>query len=200
MGAFNVFRPEPAIQKESKLESKPKWTTWEVIDVKGEIPLQQLVDDLQNKYGCVVKSLHDAADDKLIIFEAVQIKKLTWKIELTDDGKVVIEPEEVFGAWPQLRMAAQMYSRVPAGGARTNFENQIKKAQESLKNVKDTFAARFAGPVSQAYFQICRPEDEEKRKYFDAVYANRPYVALRAHLLNSQGEDAELPIIKYTFR
>merc|ERR1712232_1550771 len=152
------------------------------------------------KYGCVVKSLHAAADENIIIFDVVQIKKQSWKIDITDDGRVVIEPDEVYVAWPQLRMAAQMYSKVPAGAARTNFENQIKAAQKSLKAVKDTFAERFEGPVSQAYFKICRPEDEEKSKYFDAVYANRPYVSLRAHLLNSQGEDAELPIIKYTFR
>jgi len=198
--AINVFRPEPAIKLESKLEKLPEFTSWDSVEIQGETTLKLLVEDIQNKFGCTIKSLHPAADEKATIFELIQIKKQTWKIEFSEDGKVVIEPEEVFTSWPQLRMAAQMYARVAAGPARTNFENQIKSCQKALQAVKDTFAATFAGPVSEAYVKACRPEDEEKRKYFDAVFAKRPYIALRAQLWNSTGEDAELPLIKYLRR
>jgi len=199
--AFNVFRPEPTIQKESKLTALPKWTTWEQIDVKGEITLKALVEDLQSKYGCIVKSLYAAGDEKLVVYDDVQVKKQGWQIAFSEDGKVLIEPDGVFASWPQLKMASQMFARLPPeSGQRKNFENQIKSCQKSLDSVKATFTEKFNGPASQAYFKVCRPEDEEKRKYFDAVYANRPYVALRANLINSEGEEADLPIIKYRFR
>jgi len=118
------------------------------------------------------------------------------------DGKAVIEPEEVYTAWPQLRMAVQMLQKMPEGAARKNFEGQLQAAARSLKNVKDTFQTRYDGPVSEAYSGVARPPDEEpeKQKYFDAVFMGRPYVALQAHLLNAAGEEAELPLIRYNFR
>lgn len=56
---------------------------------------------------------------------------LDWKIELSD-GQATIEPEEVYSTWPQLKMAVQMLGRLPEGGARKNFENQV----EHLKTFK----------------------------------------------------------------
>jgi len=130
------------------------------------------------------------------------MKKLDWKIEVGGDGKVVIEPEAVFGAWPQLRLAMQMLGRVPEGVARNTFLNQVKAAAKSLQDVKDGFATRFNGPVSQAYAAVARPADveAEKQQYFDTVFAKRPYVALQAHVVNAEGEEADLPLIRYNFR
>merc|ERR1712146_750234 len=107
-----------------------------------------------------------------------------------------------FAAWPQLRMAAQMIGKLPEGAARKNFENQVNSAKKSLQTVKDSFTAKYNGPVSEAYYKTSRPKDEEaeKQKYFDAVFAKRNYIAFRGHYTNSKGEEAELPVIKYIFR
>ena len=61
---------------------------------------------------------------------------LDWKIEISEGQallfrssevarQVMIEPEEVYSSWPQLKMAVQMLGRLPEGGARKNFENQV---------------------------------------------------------------------------
>lgn len=200
--AMNVFRPEPAVKRQTKLAAFPEFTTWDKVDIQGEISLKVLIEQLQSRFGARVKRLFPVGDDKVAVFDSSQVEKLNWKIELQDGGKVVIEPEAVYGAWPQLRMAVQMIGKMPEGAARKNFEGQVKKAADSLQNVKDTFQARFEGPASKAYIEVARPKDEEaeKQKYFDAVLEKRPYIGLQAHLVNSEGEDAELPPIRYTFR
>merc|ERR1711924_451483 len=125
--------------------------------------------------------------------------KLDWTVELKD-GKLVATPDAVFSAWPNLRMAAQMLEKLPEGGARTNFVNQVNTAAKSLQATKDTFTKRFEGPVVDAYIQVMRPPDSEgdKQQYFDTTHAGRSYIALQVHVLNSAGEEAELPHIKYT--
>eukprot|EP00929_Paragymnodinium_shiwhaense_P064671 TRINITY_DN3242_c0_g1_i1.p1 TRINITY_DN3242_c0_g1~~TRINITY_DN3242_c0_g1_i1.p1 ORF type:complete len:1240 (+),score=397.46 TRINITY_DN3242_c0_g1_i1:75-3794(+) len=201
--AMNVFRPESAIKKETQLAKYKDFTSWDKVDVKGEISVKDLVEKIKAEYGAVVTRLFPAGDDKTCVFEAAQEQKLNWKIELSEDGKCIIEPEAVFAAWPQLKMASQMLSKMPPGGAaRKQFEMQVNKAAQALQAVKDNFANTFNGPVSQAYIKAARPADEEaeKQKYFDAVQEKRPYVALQAHVLNDEGKDAELPLIRYQFR
>jgi hypothetical protein len=199
--AMNVFRPEPAVKLQTKLAAFPEYTTWEKVDIEGDISLKALVEKLQTKYGCTVKRLFPIGNDKVALYEDVQVEKLNWKIEV-QGGTCVIEPEAVYSTWPQLRMAVQMISKVPEGAARKNFEGQIQKAADSLQKVKDTFQARYNGLASKAYIEVARPKDEEaeKQKYFDAVMEKRPYVGLQAHLVSSEGEDADLPLIRYTFR
>jgi len=148
-----------------------------------------------------VKRLFPLGDEKTAVFDSDHVEKLNWKIEM-QEGKPVIEPEAVFGSWPQLRMAVQMINKLPEGAARKNFESQVAAAAKSLQKVKDTFTSRYDGPASEAFTAVARPSDEEaeKQKYFDAVQRKRKYVALQAHVVNGEGEDAELPIIRYTFR
>jgi len=202
--AMNVFRPEPALKKQSKLAALPEYTSWDKVEIQGEISLKALVAQIEQRYGAKVVRLYPPGDDKTCIFESTQVEKLNWKIEIGEGGKVLVEPEAgVYGAWPQLRMAVTQLARLPEGGAaRKMFEQQVASAQKSLAGVKNTFAARFEGNASQAYVAIARPSDEaaDKQKYFDAVFAKRNYVAFAAHLLNSDGEEAELPLIRYTFR
>merc|ERR1719330_515922 len=132
-----------------------------------------------------VTRLYQGGNEKVAIFDSSQKAKLDWKIDIGEGDQVTIEPDAVYTEWPQLRMAMQMLQRVPAGAARNNFLNQVKAAQKSLKGVKDTFAARFEGPVSEAYLGVARPSDEEadKQKYFDAVFIKRAYIALQKSTL-----------------
>eukprot|EP00931_Biecheleriopsis_adriatica_P073771 TRINITY_DN47999_c0_g1_i1.p1 TRINITY_DN47999_c0_g1~~TRINITY_DN47999_c0_g1_i1.p1 ORF type:complete len:1238 (+),score=360.71 TRINITY_DN47999_c0_g1_i1:64-3777(+) len=200
--AMNVFRPEPAIVRKTGLSgSLAEFTSWDKEVVEGEITLEELVNLLQTKLGGEILRLSPAGNDKVAVYENIQVKKLNWKIEITD-GNVSIEPDEVYTVWPQLKMAVQMMSRVPEGPARKNFENQIQNAARSLQAVKDTFVGRFQGPASQAYVAVARPSDEEaeKQKYFDAVFEKRKYVIFQAHINTSTGEDADLPLIKYNFK
>merc|ERR1712151_317937 len=134
----------------------------------ADFSVKGLVEHLQTTYGCSVKRLFPIGNDKVALFEDIQLEKLNWKIELQAGGKCMVEPEAVFSAWPQLRMAVQMLARVPEGAARKNFEGQIQKAADSLQGVKDTFQSRYDGPVGKAYIELARPKDEEaeKQKYF----------------------------------
>jgi len=200
--AMNVFRPEPATKRETKLKKQPDFTTWDKVEIdEGEITLKALVEQLQERYGATVKRLFPVGNDKVCVFDSSQVEKLNWKIEFKE-GKVIIEPEAVYAAWPQLRMAVQMLGKVPEGAARKNFENQVNAAAKSLQAVKEGFTKRFEGAASEAYTAVARPPDEEaeKQKYFNAVQCKRKYVALQAHLTNDEGEDAELPLIRYVFR
>jgi len=187
--AMNMFRPEPAVKKESKLAALPEYTSWQKVIIQGEMSLKQLVEHIESKYGAKVHRLFPAGDDKLCIYDHTQTEKLGWKIEVGEGGKVEIEPEAVYTAWPQLKMAVQMLGRVPEGAARNNFLNQVNAAAKSLQTVKDGFSTRFNGPVSQAYVGIARPAEgeAEKQQYFDAVFKGRPYVALQAHVVNAGG-------------
>jgi len=200
--AMNLFRPEPAIKKETKLEALPEFTTWEKIEIKGEITVAELISEMETKYGAKVQRLFPKGDDKAALFDHVEVAKQDWKIEMGEDGKVTVEPDAVYTAWPQLRMAVQMLGRLPAGPARANFEKQLSSAASSLQGVKDTFSGRFNGPVSEAFVAVVRPADTEadKQKYFDEVFNARPYLALHANVLNPAGEEAEIPFIKYSFR
>jgi ubiquitin-activating enzyme E1 len=200
-GAFNAFRPEDPISLETKLEKLPKFTSWEKVEIQGEISLEALLAELEKRYDCKVHRVFAAASDKDAIYDKIEVEKQTWTIEVRG-GALVCEPEAVFGAWPNLRMCAQQLKMLPEGSnARKTFENMVNVCQKSLENVKSSFNAKFKGPVSQAYEKLMRPaEDEAKQKYFDAVFAKRPYIALRAHVTNAGGEAAELPIIKYTYR
>jgi len=202
-GAINVFRPEASIKIDSKLAALPNYTTWDKIDIEGEITLKALVERLESQYGATVRALYRDGAVNCCIFDKTHIAKLSWKIELAEDGQLVIEPDEVFSAWPQLRTAAQMLPKLPVGGgARTNFEKQVHTAIASLAKVKESFVKTFDGPVSEAYIKAARPGDDaaEEQKYFDAVFEKRRYIALRAHVASASGEDADLPVIRYTFR
>jgi len=162
--------------------------------------LKQLIEHLERKHDAKVHRLFPAGDDKLCLYDHTQKDKLEWSIDIGECGKVVVEPEgPVYSAWPQLRMAVQMLGKVPEGPARNNFINQARAAAKSLQAVKDSFSMRFNGPVSSAYVGVARPPDSdvEKRQYFDAVLRSRQYIALQAHVVNSKGEDAELPLIRY---
>jgi hypothetical protein len=198
--AINVFRPEPVIKKESKVSAMPEYTTWDKIEMKGPMTVKELVEQLTSTYGVTVQRVSPAGDDKNTLYEAVQVKKMAWKIELSEDGVLTMDPEdEVLASWPTLRMAKQMLPKLQPGGARTNFENQVKTSMKALKAVQDSFVGVYNGAVYEAFVLAARPkEDEEKQVYFDAVYADRPYVALQAGILNAAGEDANLPVIKYT--
>lgn len=198
--AINAFRPEPPIKKETKLAKIPEFTTWDKVEVQGEITVKALVEHLQTQYGAVVQRICAAADDKVCIFDFLEVAKQSWTIELGEKG-LVIEPAAVYDAWPQLKMAAQMLGKLPEGGARKNFENQVMTAAKALQAVKDTFAAKFNGPVSQAYANVARPkEDADKQKYFDTVFGKRAYIALKADIKNEAGESGDFPIVKYNFR
>jgi len=206
--AINAFRPEPPLKKETKLARLPEYTTWDKVLIDGtrgeaEMTVQELVQHLNTEYDATVSRVFPSGDDKICIFDSVDVQKLNWTIEIKEDGACVVEPDEVYTAWPQLKMAVQMLGRLPpGGGARKNFENQILTATKSLQAVKDNFTAKFRGPVSKAYVDIARPKDEEadKQKYFDTVHAKRNHIAFKAYVVNSDGESADLPVIKYIFR
>jgi len=199
--AMNVFRPEPAIMRKTMLQPLKEFTSWDKVEIQGEISLQALIAKLKSEYGADVQRLFPAGDDKASIFDKIDLEKLNWKIELSA-GKVDIQPEAVYSAWPQLRTASQMLGRLPDGAAKKNFEAQITAAANSLQRVKDTFKGRFEGPASQAFIAAVRPSDEQKEKqaYFDRVQLKRKYVALQAHVNNRSGEEAELPLIRYSFK
>jgi ubiquitin-activating enzyme E1 len=199
-GAINSFRPDPPITQETKLTAITEFTSWDKVVVEGEITVEALVQHLEKKYGCKVGRLHPIANDKDAIYDSVDVAKMEWTIEWRD-GKLAIEPEQVFTAWPQLKMASQMIAKLPEGGARKNFENQVNGAKKSLDAVKANFMTKCKSPVSEAYVNLCRPaDDDEKKKYFDAVHAKRSYIAFGAYLKNADGEEAHLPTIKYVFR
>jgi len=201
--AMNLFRPEPAVKKKTNLSgSLSEFTVWDQVSVEGEISLEELVLQLEQRLSGKVLRLLPPGDDKVCVYDHTQVAKLGWKIDVQEGGQVVIEPDAVFVAWPQLRMAVQMLQKLPEGAARKNFENQVQSCVRSLQAVKDSFAARFKGPASQAYVDVARPSDEEaeKQKYFDAVFAKRSYLPLQAYMQNSNGEEADVPLIRYTFR
>jgi len=183
------------------LQPLKEFTSWDKVEIQGEISLQALIAKLKSEYGADVQRLFPAGDDKASIFDKIDLEKLNWKIELSA-GKVDIQPEAVYSAWPQLRTAAQMLGKLPDGMAKMNFEGQIRAAANSLGRVKDTFKGRFEGPASQAFIAAVRPSDEQKEKqdYFDKVQLKRKYVALQAHVNNSSGEEAELPLIRYSYK
>jgi len=197
--AINAFRPDPPLKKDTKLKAITEYTTWDKVVVNGELSVQATVEHLEKTYGCKVTRLHPSHTDNAL-FDHIDLEKLTWTIEFRE-GALVIEPAAVFSAWPQLKMAAMQIAKLPeGGGARKMFEGQVTAAQKSLQAVKDNFKAKYAGSVSDAYLKLCRPEDAEKQKYFDAVFAKRSYLTLRVHCLNAEGEEADLPIIRYVFR
>jgi len=200
--AINAFRPDPPVKKETQLSALPAYTTWDKVEIEGEISVKELVEQLEAKYSANIDRIFPAAHDQASVYDKINVAKQGWKIELGEDGVLVAEPDEVYSAWPQLRMAAQMLQKLPPGGARTNFENQVKSAQKSLAGVKETFAARFEGPVSKAYVEVSRPGDDaaEEQKYFDAVYEKRAHLALKVYLTNADGAEADIPVIKYTFK
>lgn len=200
--AMNVFRPEPAIVRKTELPgSVAEFTSWDKVEVDGEIPLEELVKHLEAKLGGELRRLHPAGNDKVALYDRSQAEMLNWKIEISA-GQAVIEPDAVYSKWPQLKMAVQMLGRVPEGPAKKNFENQVLAAAKSLQAVKDGFANQCQSKVTEAYVKVARPSDEEseKQQYFDAVLAKRSYLALQADLLTPSGEDADLPPIKYNFR
>jgi len=202
--AMNMFRPEASIKLKSNLQSMPEYTSWDKIDITAEPScktVRDLVEHIASKYECKVKRLYPKGNDKICLYDENEVAKLDWMVELRE-GKLVAEPEAVFNAWPNLRMAKQMLEKLPEGGARTNFENQVSAAAKSLQATKDTFESRFNGLVVDAFVQMARPPDSEadKQQYFDTVHAGSSYVGLQVHVLNSVGEEAELPHIKYTYR
>eukprot|EP00437_Effrenium_voratum_P008460 CAMPEP_0181426606 /NCGR_PEP_ID=MMETSP1110-20121109/15748_1 /TAXON_ID=174948 /ORGANISM="Symbiodinium sp., Strain CCMP421" /LENGTH=1216 /DNA_ID=CAMNT_0023549803 /DNA_START=89 /DNA_END=3739 /DNA_ORIENTATION=+ len=199
--AMNLFRPEPAIIRKTDLPgSVAEFTSWDKVEIDGEITLEELVQQLEAKLGGRVLRLHPSGNDKVSVYDSAQAKMLSWKIEL-QEGKAVIEPDEVFATWPQLKMAVQMLGRVPEGPARKNFENQVQSAAKSLQGVKDNFANHCKSKVSEAFIRVARPaEDAERQRYFDAVLEKRSYVSFQAEVQTPQGEDADLPLVKYNFR
>jgi len=200
--AMNLFRPEPAIVlKTNLLGSVAEFTSWDKVEIQGEITLEDLVKQLESKLGGELQRLYPAGNDKVSIYTRSQVKMLAWKIEL-EDGKATIEPDEVYSTWPQLKMAVQMLGRLPDGPARKNFENQVLSAAKSLQGVKDNFHIRCQSKTSEVYVNQLRPSEEEaeKQRYFDAVLQSRSYLPLQVDMLTAEGEDADLPMIKYTFR
>lgn len=199
--AMNLFRPEASIKMKTNLEAMPEYTSWDKVEIKGEITVKEFVEQIQSKFGVRVQRVFPLGNDKVAVFEESEIAKQGWTIQL-QDGKLVAEPEAVFNAWPQLKMAKQMLEKLPEGGARTNFEKQVNAAAKSLQNVKDSFESRFNGPVSKAFVSVARPPDSEpeKQQYFDTVQAGRSNLALQVHLVNSAGEDAEIPHVRYSFQ
>merc|ERR1712224_1179708 len=70
--AMNVFRPEPALKKESKLAAMPAYTSWDKVDVQGEISLKALVAQIEQSYGAKFVRLFSPGDDKICVFENSQ--------------------------------------------------------------------------------------------------------------------------------
>jgi hypothetical protein len=202
--AMNMFRPEATIKLKTNVEAMPEYTSWDKIEIGAEpscTTVKDLVDHFLSKYNVKVKRLFPKGNDKVYLYDDTEVAKLEWTVEMKD-GMLVAEPEDVYKAWPNLRMAGQMLQKLAAGGARTNFENQVNAAAKSLQATKNSFQGRFNGPVVDACLSVTRPPDSEaeKQQYFDAAHAGRSYIILQVHALNSAEEDADLPHIKYTFR
>lgn len=199
--AFNAFTPNPPLKLESKLSALPEYNSWDKIVINGEMSLKALVEELEKKYGCKVKELLPAQSGNIVIFDAQDTSKVGWTIELRDGNVVFVEPDAVFSKWPQLRGCQQMLPKLPDGNAKNNFLNQVNAAKKALDAVKNDFVGKYNGTVSDAYQLVARPkEDEKKQAYFDTVNGKRPYIALKAHVTNPEGEDAQLPVIKYIRR
>merc|ERR1719499_993344 len=45
--AMNMFRPEPALKKQTKLAALPEYTSWQKVVIDGEVSLKQLVEQIE---------------------------------------------------------------------------------------------------------------------------------------------------------
>lgn len=200
--AMNVFRPEPAIKLPTELEPMKDFTSWDKVEVPVGTAdsVKALVEKLAADYGATIVRLYPLGNDKVCLFDKLEVEKMDWKIEM-NGSEVTIDPEAgVFGQWPNLRMAVQNIARLPEGNARKMFESQVNNAIGALQKVKDSFEARYNGSVKDAFVSCARPsEDDAKQAYFDTVLAARTYLPLEVNVLNAAGEEARLPHIKYCF-
>lgn len=205
-GNFTTFAPDPPIPISTGLEAPhpESFTSWDKIEIsrkRKEMSVEQLVQHIEKSFGVTVDRvfLHGDTEDKAI-YNSRDKKKLDWDISFDDDGKVTVT-DGVYSQWPQVRMAAQMLSRLPpTSGQRVMFKSQVEKVKVSLDQTKNSFLARFGGTVSSAYYDVYRPAEEgEKQDYFDAVFKSRDYVTLGVDCHTESKDDIKLPCVKYIF-
>jgi len=205
-GNFTTFAPDPPVPISTGLSSPhpESFTSWDKIYVsclENELSVEQLVQYITRSFGVSVDRIfsHGETGDKAI-FNAMDKKKLDWKIDFAEDGKVTVS-DGVFTQWPQVRMAVQMLGRLPpTSGQRAIFKSQVEKVKAALDQTKESFMNRFKGKVSDAYHQVYRPSEEgEKQDYFDSVFSQRNYVTLAIDCHNESEEDITLPCVKYSF-
>lgn len=214
-GNFTTFSPDPPIALETGLSQPKTFSSWDKIVVASgpnkEMSVEGLVQYIENAFPGVqvdrIFSHGDTSDNA--IYSARDLQKLEWDISIDEQGKPHVSAG-VFTQWPQIRMAVQMLDRLPpSSGQRKVFETQIQNVKTSLDNTKKSFQRIFAGPVSEAFRHVYRPQDDDNNKaqeYFDRVHDKRDYLLLGLHCLwknsasNSEEEgvkDIHLPCIKY---
>lgn len=205
-GNMTTFAPDPPVPISTGLESPhpESFTSWDKIEIScmKELSVEQLVAYVTRSFGVTVDRifLHGDTEDKAI-FNAMDKKKLEWAIDFAEDGKVTAS-DGVYTQWPQLRMAVQMLGRLPpTSGQRVVFKSQVEKVKKALDQTKESFMKKFTGPVSSAFLEVYRPEEEgEKRDYFDAVFGGRGYLVLGVDCHTDGKDDITLPCIKYIYK
>jgi len=197
LNAMNAFHPEAPCRHDSNLDALPNFTSWDKITVHGELTTRELVDHVQQQYGCIVQGIYDAQNEKICLYDGSGAFKLVWRIEFLE-GKLVIEPQSVFDAWPQLRIARKMLEELPQGPARSNFEKQVLQCAEALKSAQHRFRDQMDRLVSDVYQEVSSVRSSSSC----AQKANhaRLYLALAIHVTKSSGEEAELPLVRYVLR
>jgi ubiquitin-activating enzyme E1 len=207
-GNFTTYAPDPPVQLKTNLGAPhPEfYSSWDKVEIASgsigqEHSVKQLVDYIEKTFGVNINRLFGfgSTQDKAI-YSAVDKQKLDWEINFDKDDKPVVS-EGVFTQWPQTRMAVQMLERLPpASGQRKAFEQQLRNVKTALDKAKETFDAHFHGPVSVAYRETYRPEEDgsPEQEYFDAVFGTRDYIKLAVDC-HEDGHDIHLPCIKYVY-
>ena len=204
-GNFTTYSPDPPVRLETGLKSpQPEYfSSWDKIEIMSGTPeksVEHLVGYIERSFGVTVDRIFafGSSADKAV-YNAVDKQKLGWDITFDEGGKPQVS-DGVYGAWPQIKMAVQMLSRLPpSSGQRKVFEGQIDNVKKALDKAKTTFADTFYGPVSKAYRLAYEPEDEKEREYFDEVVERSGYAKLGVHCHSEDGTDIHLPCIKYGF-
>jgi len=208
-GNFTTFCPDPPINIETGLDQPKSFTSWDKIEIvndKEELSVQALMKRVESTFGVKVSRIFASGnqEDKAL-YNAREEEKLHWEIDIDDTGKASVSSNDIYTAWPQIRMAVQMLSRLPpTSNQRKLFATQVDKVKLSLAKTKEAFMRDFEGKVSQAYYNTYLPKEEEddKMKYFDKVFEARNYVVLDVDCYVMEGEekkDITLPPIKYVY-
>jgi len=205
-GNFTTFSPDPPVFITTGLKApQPEtFTSWDRINVtcgSQEMSVKQLVEYVERSFGVTVDRIFQfgSTDDKAL-YSAKDKQRLQWDVTIDSDGKAHVS-DGVFTQWPQIRMAATMLGRLPpTSGQRKMFVTQVENVKKALDQTKKSFQNTYDGPVSVAYHNAYRPEEEnEKQEYFDRVFNVRDYVSLGVHCHTETEEDVHLPCIKFVF-
>jgi ubiquitin-activating enzyme E1 len=203
---FTTFSPDPPVPISTGLKApQPEtFTSWDKIEIacgSRELSVEQLVEYIERSFHVSVDRIFQfGSTDNKALYNAVDKKKLEWDIAIGDDGKALVS-DGVFTQWPQIRMAATMLSRLaPTSGQRKMFVMQVENVKKALDQTKMFFRNNFEGPVSVAFRNAYRPDEEgEKQEYFDSVFGARDYISVGVHCRTHDEEDVTLPCIKYCF-